>query len=96
MPRSEISLISWSGTVYRATSYDVPLWVLANRRDGRWNRAGQGSTQYFSLDSDAPIAEMLRNEDLRTDADVAAFMTDLWELRINEGAIVELQHVREG
>jgi hypothetical protein len=82
-------MVPWSGTVYRATTYDVPLWVLPNRRDGRWNRAGQGSTQYFCLDSVAPYAEMLRGEDLMTEAAARLYRTMLWQLRVDEGAIVD-------
>jgi hypothetical protein len=28
---------TWAGVAYRATSYDVPLWVNPNQRAGRWN-----------------------------------------------------------
>lgn len=89
MPRSRPPVIAWSGTVYRATTYDVPLWVLPNRRDGRWNAAGNGSTQYACLDSEAPFAEMLRGQDLRDEADAQTFRTVLWQLRVDEGAIVD-------
>ena len=87
--RPDPKVVAWSGVVYRATTYDVPLWVLPNRRAGRWNYAGQGSTQYTCLDTEAPFAEMLRGEDLRTDAQAATYRTTLWQLRINEGAIVD-------
>jgi len=82
-------MVSWSGTVYRATSYDVPLWVHPNRRDGRWNRAGVGCTQYLCLDAQAPFAEMLRAEDLHTAEEVATYRIALWQLRIDEGAVVD-------
>lgn len=75
--------------MFRATSYDVPLWVNPNRRHGRWNIAWNGCTQYFCLDAEAPHAEMLRAEDLRTDADAAMFRTTLWQARVDEGAIVD-------
>jgi RES domain-containing protein len=75
--------------VFRATSYDVPLWVNPNRRAGRWNIAGNDATQYFCLDAAAPHAEMLRAEDLRTDAEAAMFRTTLWQARVDEGAIVD-------
>lgn len=80
---------SWRGLAYRATSYDVPLWSRPNRRDGRWNIAGDGSTQYLSLDAEAPFAEMLRHEDLRTEEEAAMFSTSLWQVRVDEGAIVD-------
>lgn len=75
--------------MFRVTTYDVPLWVSPNRRDGRWNRAGEGCTQYASLDPEAPYAELVRCEDLRTEADAAMLKMSLWQLRVDEGAIVD-------
>lgn len=83
------TVTTFTGVVYRTTSYDVPLWVSPNRRAGRWNLAGAGSTQYFCLDPEAPFAEMLRGEDLRTEEAAATFRTVLWQLRVDEGAIVD-------
>lgn len=82
-------MTTWRGDVYRATTYDEPLWVAPNRRDGRFNLAGQGSTQYLCLDSEAPYAEMLRGEDLRSETDAATFRTILWQLRVDEGAVAD-------
>jgi RES domain-containing protein len=82
-------MTTYSGIVYRATTYDVPLWVSPNRRDGRWNFAGDGCTQYFCLDAEAPYAEMLRGEDLRTEEEARDFRTVVWQLRVDEGAIVD-------
>lgn len=75
--------------VYRATSYDVPLRVAANRRDGRWNTAGTRPVQYLCLDAQAPYAETMRHEDLRSEADLAMYRTTLWELEVNEGIVVD-------
>jgi hypothetical protein len=82
-------VIAWSGVVYRATSYDLPLWARPNRRAGRWNGAGEAPTQYASLDAEAPFAELLRHEDLRTERDAATYGTTLWQLRIDEGSVVD-------
>lgn len=87
--RSRPCFVTWTGTVFRATTYDVPLWVNPNRRDGRWNIGGDGCTQYMCLDAEAPFAEMLRGEDLRTEAAARTFKTTLWQLRVDEGAIVD-------
>jgi len=87
--RRDPPTIHWAGTVFRATTYDVPLWVLANRRAGRWNHPGRESTQYACLDPEAPFAETIRGEDLRTEALAASYRTVLWQLRIDEGAIVD-------
>jgi RES domain-containing protein len=79
----------WTGHAFRATSYDVPLWALPNRRAGRWNLAGQGSTQYLCLDAEAPFAEMLRHEDLRSEIAAAQYRTTLWQVHVDEGAMVD-------
>jgi RES domain-containing protein len=80
---------AWSGVVYRATSYDVPLWVNPNRRSGRWNIAGQGCTQYFALDAEAPWAELVRYENLTTEPEAAHYVSSLWQLKIDTGAAVD-------
>ncbi|MDX6648909.1 MAG: hypothetical protein QOJ97_860 [Solirubrobacteraceae bacterium] len=82
-------MIEWTGEAYRGTSYDVPLWVNPNRRSGRWNIAGEGCTQYLALDGEAPFAEALRHENLRTEAEVETFSTTIWQLSIHEGAVVD-------
>jgi RES domain-containing protein len=82
-------VVPWTGVVFRATTYDVPLWVSPNRRNGRWNIAGHGCTQYFCLDAEAPYAEMLRAEDLRTEAEAQTYFSYLWQIRVDEGAIVD-------
>lgn len=74
---------------YRATSYDVPLWVNPNRRNGRWNVAGQTPTQYMSLDAESPFAEMLRHEDLRTERAAAHYSATVWQLAIESALIVD-------
>jgi len=81
--------VTWTGVAYRAISYDVPLWVNPNRREGRWNIAGSGCTQYMSLDPMAPMAEMLRHEDLRTEAEASHYRTTLWQIRVDEGCVVD-------
>lgn len=75
--------------VYRATSYDVPVRVAENRRSGRWNFAGSGTVQYTCFDSEAPFAEMLRHENLRTEKEAATYRTTLWQMRVNEGVVVD-------
>jgi RES domain-containing protein len=89
MPRSAPVVTSWTGVVYRTTTYDVPLWVEANRRDGRWNIAGRGCTQYFCEDPEAPFAQALRHENLRTEEEAAMYRTSLWQARVDEAAVVD-------
>lgn len=89
MGRRRPVLKPWEGTAYRATTYDVPLWVRPNRRAGRWNIAGSGCTQYLCLDVDAPYAELIRNEQLRSEQDAAMLRVFLWEVRLHEAAIAD-------
>ena len=81
--------VSLDTRAYRATSYDVPLRVAANRRAGRWNIAQTGTFQYLCLDSEAPFAEKLRHENLRTEAEAETYLVTLWELQISEGFVVD-------
>jgi RES domain len=74
---------------YRVTSYDSPFWVNPNRRDGRWNIAGQGVVQYLALDPEAPWAEQLRGQDLGTEHDAAMFRAALWLIRIYEQQLAD-------
>jgi hypothetical protein len=74
---------------YRATSYDVPFWAGPNRRSGRWNVADHGCTQYLCLDADAPWAELLRHNDLRTEADAAMLVTTLWQVRVADQPVAD-------
>jgi RES domain-containing protein len=87
--RRKPSFSTWTGVAYRATSYDVPLWVNPNRRSGRWNPAGRGCTQYFALDGEAPWAEVLRHEDIRSDDVAVHYSSTLWQLRVDLGAVVD-------
>lgn len=87
--RPRPAAITWTGVAYRATSYDVPLWSRPNRRSGRWNIAEDGCTQYMCLDANAPFAEILRHEDLRTEEDAATYTTTVWQLRVDEGAVAD-------
>jgi len=89
MPRKPPIVIRWEGLAFGATSYDVPLWVNPNRRSGRWNIAGRGCTQYFSLDAEAPYAELLRSEDLRTEREAQTYFAVLWQVRVDDGAVVD-------
>ncbi len=43
----------------------------------------------MSLDAQAPIAEMLRHEDLRTDEVASHYRTTLWQMRVDEGCVAD-------
>ncbi|MHB1468590.1 MAG: RES domain-containing protein [Solirubrobacteraceae bacterium] len=89
MPRKAPKFVVFEGIAYRATSYDVPLWVNPNRRSGRWNIAHARPTQYLCLDAEGPFAEVLRHEGLRTEEAASHYSTTIWQVRVSEGAIVD-------
>ena len=90
MPKASLPAhVSLEARAYRATSYDVPLRVAENRRSGRWNIAHSGTVQYLCLDAEAPFAEKVRHENLRTEAEVAMYNITLWELQVHEGVVVD-------
>ena len=89
MPRSRPTFVRLSVVAYRATSYDVPLWVNPNRRSGRWNIAGGEPTQYMTLDAEAPFAELLRHENLQTEEEASHYFSTVWQLSVESDLIVD-------
>ncbi len=90
MPRrAQPKFIRLTEVAYRATSYDVPLWVNPNRRNGRWNIADSEPTQYMALDAEAPFAEILRHEDLRSEEGASHYSATIWQLQIDSDLIVD-------
>jgi RES domain-containing protein len=86
----EIAFKRCRGVAYRATTYDTPLWVSPNSRPGRWSHPEDGTiAQYCTLDIASAIAEMVRNENLREIDDANELRVSVWELRIDEGAVVD-------
>jgi RES domain-containing protein len=78
------------GVAYRATTYDTPLWVSPNSRPGRWSHPEDGTiAQYCTLDVASALAEMVRYENLRQAEEARELRVSIWELRIDEGAIVD-------
>jgi RES domain-containing protein len=43
----------------------------------------------MSLDALAPLAEMLRHEDLRTEEAASHYRTTIWQVRVDEGCVVD-------
>jgi RES domain-containing protein len=88
---SAFSFSRFRGVAYRATSYDTPLWVFPNRREGRWSHPDDRTiAQYCTLDAAAPMAEFLRHEDLRSEKDASELRLSIWQLQMAEGAILDL------
>jgi hypothetical protein len=77
------------GTFYRYSDYDTPFWARSNTRSGRWHTAGDGPTQYLSSTTDGAWADLIRNEDLRTEADIAMIQMPLWQCKIDQSYIVD-------
>jgi len=72
---------------HRYSSYDTPFWVRESSHPGRWHRPGDGPTQYLSLSTDGAWAELIRNEELRTEDEVAMVSVSMWAVLIEEGVI---------
>jgi RES domain-containing protein len=86
----EIAFKRARGVVYRATTYDTCLWVSPNSRPGRWNDPNDGTVaQYCTLDVASAIAEMVRSENLRDIEEARELRVSVWEMRIDEGAVVD-------
>jgi RES domain-containing protein len=86
----EIAFKRCRGVAYRATTYDTPLWVSPNSRPGRWSHPEDGTiAQYCTLDVPSAIAEMVRYENLRQVDEARELRVSVWELRIDEGAIID-------
>lgn len=76
-------------TYFRYSSYDVPFWARANTTDERWHRAGDGATQYLSATPDGAWAELIRNENLRSEGDLSLVAMALWQARIEHGQVAD-------
>lgn len=81
--------IGVDGVYFRYSSYDVPFWVRPNTTEERWNGTEDGPTQYLSATADGAWAELIRNENLRSEADLDLVQMGLWQARITEAAIAD-------
>lgn len=75
---------------FRWADYDTPLWARRNTRAGRWNRALDGSTQYWCLDPHGPWAELIRQEELSTEEEVSWVRQRLWVARWNVANVADM------
>lgn len=80
-------------TLFRYTSYDVPFWSRQNSRPGRWHRFGDPPTQYWSMTPDAAWAELIRAEDLRSEAELDLVRMPLWACRVPMVGLLNLADV---
>jgi RES domain len=91
MPREKRPpVVSLDNTIaYRYSSYDTPFWARENTQPGRWHARGAGPTQYLSLSTDGAWAELIRNEELRTEDEVAMVSVSMWAVAVNQTMIVD-------
>ena len=82
-------------TAFRWANYDVPFWARANSRDGRWNYAGVDSTQYWSLTPSAAWAELIRHENLLTEAELDLARMPFWVCRLSTAMLVDFRQPTE-
>jgi hypothetical protein len=74
---------------HRYSSYDTPFWVQENSQAGRWHRKGDGPTQYLSLSTDGAWAELIRNEELRAEGEVAMVSVSMWAVLVDQVMIAD-------
>lgn len=81
--------VPFSDVAFRYADYDTPVWSRPNTQDGRWNIGRTEPTQYFSLSPDGSWADRIRQENLRSESEVALIRMSLWVARINEERIAD-------
>jgi len=80
-----------SYTAFRFCSYDVPFRARNSTNDGRWHRAGDGPTQYWSLCPEAAWAGLIRYEGLKTEKELDQVRMPLWVSRIPSSGLLDLR-----
>jgi len=82
-------VIDVDAIAHRYSSYDTPFWARENTQPGRWHTGGDGPTQYLSLSTDGAWAELIRNEELATEDEVAMVSVQMWAVSVNQAMIVD-------
>ena len=76
---------------YRFASFATPLRTVPAGQSARFSRGGEGDpTQYLSLHPLGPLAELMRNADLRTPDQVRAVRTRTWALDVPLDDLTEI------
>ncbi|HWO16975.1 MAG TPA: RES family NAD+ phosphorylase [Solirubrobacterales bacterium] len=88
-PEPSPQSVEVDGVYFRYSSYDVPFWVRPNTTEERWNGADDGPTQYLSATADGAWAELIRNENLRSESDLELVQMGLWQAQVIEGVIAD-------
>ena len=76
---------------FRYCDYDVPFWVRANSREGRWHVVGDPPTQYWSTTPDGAWAELIRAEELTLEDELDLLRMPIWVCRIPCLGLIDLR-----
>jgi hypothetical protein len=74
---------------HRYSSYDTPFWARDNTQPGRWHVLGDSPTQYLCLSTDGSWAELIRNEQLTTEDEVAMVSVQMWAVAVVQAMVVD-------
>ena len=88
-PSKDPQVVHVDRIVHRYSSYDTPFWARENTEPGRWHARGDGPTQYLSLSTDGAWAELIRNEELTTEDEVAMVSVPMWAISVHQGMVVD-------
>jgi hypothetical protein len=76
---------------YRLASYGTPLRTVPSAQPARFHRGDENEpTQYLSLHPLGPLAEFMRNADLRSPDQIRAVQTRTWALEVPLAGLPEL------
>jgi len=76
---------------YRFAAYATPLRTLPASQPGRFNAwADHEPTQYLALHPLGPLAELMRNADLRSPVQIRAVKMRTWALQVPVGELPEI------
>lgn len=76
---------------YRLASFATPLRTISDSRPGRFHRGDEPEpTQYLSLHPLGPLAELMRVNDLRSDAQLATVRIRTWALDLEVADLEEI------
>lgn len=75
---------------YRQSNFDTPVRVAGNNSAARFNNENSEPTQYFSGSITGVWAEVLRRDDLRTDAEASEIRDQIYEVHVECSGIVDL------
>lgn len=77
--------------LYRHADYGTPLRVVPALRAARYHRGTEAApTQYLTEHPLGPLAELMRNDDLRTEAQVLAVRARTWALEVELDDVPEI------